>query len=64
MPDDRVLKAMEDVINAAREIADSFTDSAGEFIHDDLTETEWTPLRFALDYLDAMKGSAPEKVNA
>lgn len=49
-------EAMRDVIRAAKDIGDSFTDPAGEFISDDLTRSEWSPLRDALDRLEATDG--------
>lgn len=51
-------RAEQDVIEAARAIADSFTAASGNFIHDDLTYVEWAPLREALDHLDETKRGA------
>lgn len=44
----------EDLVVAARAVADSFTAPDGAFIKDDLTEVEWRSLREALNGLDGL----------
>jgi len=50
-PDPQLAGAVS-VVEAARAIAESFTAPNGDFIPDNLTESEWRPLRDALNALD------------
>lgn len=45
--------ALENAARALREIYDSFTTPAGDFIEDDLTRVEWRQMAAALEHLDA-----------